>query len=232
MPRRKVKKKAAVQGQVPLLQDLAAAFGVHANTITAWRDRGAPAGPPFSIVEWYVWAHRQGYKPQLPADPDLRALCERTLPQQRSTTQAPEESGVTADLIQLGKELGVDTPNEGALQEDLRVLAWQRWAATIDRLQTIRTNRRDLIPRAEITPFLEGLAAAARAQDLDLPVKVCDHLVAAKVVIAADLRDAIIGAVDAEVRAAREALRNLARSSARKLLSTTPKQKPRTDDPE
>jgi hypothetical protein len=88
MPRKKTKQKPRVVDSVGSHEQLADALGVHRNTIGAWAKRGAPAGPPYSIVAWHAWAKTHGYKPQAPREQALRFL---TNPDDNDDGWGPEQ---------------------------------------------------------------------------------------------------------------------------------------------
>ena len=75
MPHKVTDRVAGALDQVPTLRKLGKALGVIDDTLTQWRRRGMPAGPPYSITATYVWARANGLKPRLPADAKLAALC-------------------------------------------------------------------------------------------------------------------------------------------------------------
>lgn len=74
MPHKREPKVRAMADQVRTLRDLAEALGVTDDTVTAWKRRGMPAGPPYSVVATYLWAKAQGLNAQMPKDAALRAL--------------------------------------------------------------------------------------------------------------------------------------------------------------
>jgi hypothetical protein len=78
MPRKRVKQQKRVVDQVGSHEELAAVLGVHRNTIGAWAKRGAPAGPPYSVVAWHAWAKKRGYSVQAPREQALRELLNPT----------------------------------------------------------------------------------------------------------------------------------------------------------
>ena len=80
MPHKVTSKVEGAVDQVSTLRKLGKALGVIDDTLTQWRRRGMPAGPPYSITATYVWARSQGLKPKLPADGRLAALCKAGVP--------------------------------------------------------------------------------------------------------------------------------------------------------
>jgi hypothetical protein len=175
---RKPKPPAATR--VERLKDLARIFGLTDDTMTAWRRNGAPPGPPFSVVEWYVWAKTRGYTPRLPEDAELAKLCERA--QRKPVVVNAGAVAAAADLPQhlvaAGVELGIDPPNESELQEGDRVLAWQRWGAAIKLALEIGERRKELIPAEQVRERMKRLAdrVLEHLTDVHAVVSEVEHL--------------------------------------------------------
>jgi hypothetical protein len=178
---------------------LAVELDVHPNTVTAWIRDGMPGGNkgPWDIVAVYSWAKTRGLTPSLPRDPELAKLCGAAIRPKGSDTP-PRDAGVSQELIEIGRALGIETPREIDLDEDKRLLGWQRWASSINELLEIRVKRRDLIPRSAIKPYLQQLAAMVHASDVDLPARVVTDLAPMK------LPAATLDAIGDAIRAARQ----------------------------
>lgn len=198
MPRKRRKEKPPLRTTVPTQKALAEVLGVHENTVGWWKRDGMPRNSDGScdIVAVYAWAKLKGLDPGLPDDANLAKLC-LAAARGRGAATAPATAKVSEELIQVGAQFGVETPHEFDLDEDDRLLAWQRWASTIDSLIGIRAQRRELVPRSELRPYMQQLAAGAHAHDADLPARVAALLAPHK------LDDQVLEAVREAVRQAR-----------------------------
>ena len=75
MPHKTTGKTQGAVDHVSTLRKLAKSLGVSDDTLTQWRRRGMPDGPPYSITATYLWARGEGLRPKLPADERLAKLC-------------------------------------------------------------------------------------------------------------------------------------------------------------
>lgn len=85
MPRKKLRvaPPERLDGWVDTYEELGEQLGdgkpIHRNTLSAWaRMRGAPKGPPYSVIEWYTFARAQGFKVAKPRNERIRALIDAT----------------------------------------------------------------------------------------------------------------------------------------------------------
>lgn len=164
MPHRRPRGKGlpALQGHVRQLRELAAALGVTDDTITAWRKNGAPAGPPYSIIEWYLWGKAKGYSPRLPEDEKLRALCQRGARAPivvDANGEVVQQAGIPVSLLRVGVQLGIHPPDDAdIMDEGMRVQAWQRWAAAVEKAQQVMENDGQLLRADFVERKLKAIA--------------------------------------------------------------------------
>lgn len=142
------------------VQELAAALGVHRNTISAWIAAGGPAGPPYCELQWRVWAAAQGKDLPLATAPPEQALLEQLA-----------GAGVPAYRRVLDAQRGTTT----AQQPESTVTKPVDWAQENKRLDALAKQRdldvamRRLIDRETLIRLVEGIAEAAATVFDDAP---------------------------------------------------------------
>jgi hypothetical protein len=84
----------------PTGKQLAAALGVSRNSITAWAEAGAPAGPPFDEFAWRTWAAGHAKECRRAPEPELLAelAAAGVGPYRRAVAPAPAAASATPAL--------------------------------------------------------------------------------------------------------------------------------------
>ncbi len=104
---------------------------------------------------------------RLPKDAEAAKLCQAAA-KPKGSDVPPPDIGVSDELIQVGRQMGINPPDEGMLEETDRTLAWQRWATAIKSLQDFQERRGKLIPIDTYRKRLRDLADQVIAQMADL----------------------------------------------------------------
>lgn len=248
MPRKKVKAVDGVDGRVSTLRELGEALGVRsANTMTHWKKKGLPAGPPWSVVECYRWAKGLGLRVQLPRDPELSRLCRsasdrvaeraaaRPAPEPAASPLAPLPAGGGAaglvtwqsdslpdDDVGAVADPGVPVPSSHLEDYDgnevHRSMAWKNYEAARKGALDNAKARRDLISREEVGRLREAMSQAALSCFVDLRSEVMGRLRERLPELDEDQLKAVGQVVDGVVHQGRERMAGAGQRELRSLL--------------